>query len=572
MVSVADRSLFESNLAALAMRSPDTARLVSAVVPTGDVRAVSAASGALVLEQGGRALDSRRDPVAAAARQAAEVSAARVVVAGLGSGYLADALGARGIAVAAIVEPSLDVVVAALHARDLRALLQSTPVRLLSTLADTVALAELRAEADTVVPHGPTVSASADLAGLVRLWPSIPVADRAPRVLVAGPIYGGTLDTARCVSRAAAAAGAETRLFDFSLFADGHHTLGALGIPSGARTALQSQYAEVLGDALVAVAREWRADLVLALAQAPLAEASLGKLRALGIPSAFWFVENGRVLTYWQHVARHYDWFYAIQPGRFLERLAEAGAARPRYLPTACDPERHVPVTLTPGEQARYGADVSFAGAPYLNRRRLLVSMADLQFRIWGDGWQIEPTLASFVAGEGKRFTLDDMVKIFAATRINLNLHSANHVADFDPDPDYVNPRTFELAACGAFQLVDWRAPLGELFADDELVTFRSVPELREQIAHYLAHEDERRAIAGRARARARRDHGFVNRVERILRDALPPHLAAAARRGVTTETLDQALGARERATGLMDDDEALMRILLEVQKNWGLR
>ncbi len=571
-VCVTDHSLFEANLEALRATSPETARLVATVVPSGGVRVVSSTAGLPVLEQGSRALDSRRDPAGTAARQAATVTADRVTVAGLGSGYLAEAVMARGIHLAGIIEPSADVLAAAMRARDLQRLFQAAPVVVLESAPDTVQLAVIRADGAALVPHGPSVAGSPELAALVERWPSIPVADRAPRVLVAGPIYGGTLDTARCTSRAVAALGGETRLFDFSLFADGHHALGALGVPSAARNRLQAEYAAVLGEALVDVAREWKADLVLALAQAPLSEASLDRLRALGIPSAFWFVENGRVLTYWEHVARHYDWFYAIQPGRFLEQLAAAGARRPRYLPTACDPERHVPMTLTSGERARFEADLSFAGAPYLNRRRLLLSVADLGLRIWGEGWQIEPSLSANVAGDGARFTLDEMIRIFAATAVNLNLHSANHVAGFDPDPDYVNPRTFEIAACGAFQLVDWRSPLADLFTDEEMITFRSVPELRDQVAYYLSHADERQAIAARARARAVADHGFANRVERILHDALPPALAAAARRGVSAETLDQALVAREQRDAVMDENEALMRILCEVEKNWGLR
>jgi hypothetical protein len=138
----------------------------------------------------------------------------------------------------------------------------------------------------------------------------------------------------------------------------------------------------------------------------------------------------------------------------------------------ACDAERHVPLVLTPEEQERYGCDVSFAGAPYLNRRGLLPALADFDLRIWGEGWNDE-ALGPFIADQGRRFTLDQMVRVFAGSRINLNLHSAEHVAGFDPQPDYLNPRTFELAACEAFQLVDRRDPLRA--AIKLYVTFKSL-------------------------------------------------------------------------------------------------
>jgi spore maturation protein CgeB len=415
------------------------------------------------------------------------------------------------------------------------------------------------------------VTASADLAVLVQRWDQMPVANRPPRVLVAGPIYGGSLEIARSVACAATASGADARLFDFSVFAAGFHAISALEIPHGRRDALRDQYTSTLGLALVAVAAEWRPDLVLALAQAPLGQTALTGLRDLGVTTAFWFVENERVLTYWRDVAPQYDWFYAIQDGAFLEALTQAGAHHAAYLPMACDPERHVPVQLTAAEQARYGADVSFAGAPYLNRRRLLPTLTDFRLRIWGEGWR-DQALSAFIAGEGRRFTLDEMVRIFAGSRVNLNLHSAEHVDGFDPQPDYLNPRTFELAACEAFQLVDERTPLRAVFGDDEVVSFASVTELRERVRHYLAHDDERRAIAARARRRALAGHTYAHRVQRIFRDTLRADLVAATLAGVTRESLPDALTRVAAASPALTDEEAYLRVVHEVQHNWGLR
>ncbi|MDP1569114.1 MAG: glycosyltransferase [Vicinamibacterales bacterium] len=563
-------SLYSLNLAALRVRSPETARLIEGLEGPAGVTVTGAATGAPVLEIAGRALDSRRDPVRAAERSAAAVTSDPVVVAGLAGGYFIEALEARGLTVAGVIEGEPAVLAAAMRARDLTAWLSRVPVWCVSALADRVELAAIRRLGDLAV-HAPSLTGHEGLAALVALWPTIRVAHRAPRVLVAGPIYGGSLETARATARAVSMTAAETKLFDFSVFAPGHHTLDALGIARSTRNRLQAGHADFLGEVLVDVALDWRADLVIALAQAPLAEAALTRLREHQVATAFWYVENHRVLPYWSQVAPHYDWFYGIQPGRFLEQLAEAGAAHPGYLPMACDPAVHQPETLTGEQRARFGSAVSFAGAPYLNRRRLLVSLADLDFRIWGDGWN-EPALAHLVAGEGQRFDVRDMVRIFNATAINLNLHSAAHVADLDPDPDFVNPRTFEIAACGAFQLVDRRTPLPDLFAPDEMVVFESVPELRRLIDHYLAHPDERQAIADRARTRVLAEHTYEHRVRRILRDALPHDLAAAALHGIDAEPLDLAVRRIESASAFMTGEEACMRVLLEVEKNWGMR
>jgi spore maturation protein CgeB len=392
-------------------------------------------------------------------------------------------------------------------------------------------------------------------------------------VLVAGPIYGGTLETARSTARACDTAGADTRLLDFGPFGEGWHIIERMSASADHRNRIQADYAKVLGEMVIAASADWRPDLVLALAQAPLNAAVCTRLRKAGMKVAFWFVENHRVQTYWKHVARDYDAFFAIQDEPFLTTVREAGSPKAIYLPTACDPDRHAPVALTDAERRRFGADLSFAGAPYLNRRRMLLGLVDLHPKIWGEGWA-GSELGRFVAEGGARFSLAEMIRIFSATKVNLNIHSANHVDGLDPDPDYVNPRTFELASCEAFQLVDRRLPLPALFAEDEVATFGSIAEMRSLITHYLADPDERLAMAKRARARVVAEHSFVHRVRRIFEEMLPAELlpvsgaASTARLPQTpgSGSLAEAIDALKRTSPKMTTDEALLRLLKHVQ------
>lgn len=562
-------NLFARNLDALTAGSPATAAHVSDTAAALEAWQVTASqTGEPIVERDGRPMDSRRHPRDAARRAAAGCTARRVVVAGFGTGYFAEALIERGIDVTAIIESDAGCLAAAMRARDLHALLSRVPVVLTSTLKDIVAMATCRARADVIVAHGPSVGASGDLAAICAAWPSMRVARRRPRVLVAGPIYGGSLEIARSARAACAAIGADARMFDCTVFADAHHALSGLDVPKASRQALQGGFATVLSDAILSVAHEWKADLVLALAQAPLVPAALARLREMGIPSAFWFVENHRVLTYWREMAAHYDWFYAIQDNGFLDKLAGAGAAHPAYLPVACDPSRHRPLPLTAAERARFGSAVSFAGSPYLNRRRMFTALSDFDLKLWGAGWD-DPILGRFVAEEGRAFDLDDMVRVFCASRININLHSANHVVGLDPEPDFVNPRTFELASCGAFQLVDRREPLPALFAADELAIFDSSAEMRAKVEWYLERDDERAAMAGRARRRALAEHTYEHRMRQVLRDTLSPELAGAAFAGAAIETLDEAILRLEQESPRLEAPEAVLRIVREVNVAW---
>jgi spore maturation protein CgeB len=555
--------LLHVNARALAERSPETARLVDAAGADDRYAVTAAASGDRIVEWNGRALDSRRDPMRAAREAASDVTGDRVVLFGLGAGYLAEALLEQGRSIGAIVVPDAGALRAALSARAMESILASTPVFILEQLTDRVQLARVRARGDDVVVHAGSASIVPELRDVARRWASIKPARR-PRLLVVGPVYGGSLGCARFVARAAAEAGAEVSFFDASSFASGHESFARMPVHARTQAALQGRLMLLLGEAIVETARSFGPDLVFAMAQAPLSEPSLTTLRAGGVPTAFWFVENCRVITYWRDMAPHYDWFYAIQPGAFLEDLRHAGAAHPGYLPMGCDPATHVPIELTAAERDRFRADVSFAGSPYLNRRHVFTSLTDFDFKLWGDGWQHTP-LAAHAADNGARQDIEALTRIAAATQININLHSATHTTGLDPTPDYVNPRTFELASSRAFQLVDHRDPLRELFEPDEIVSFRNVAELRALVSHYLAHEDERVAIAARAQTRALRDHTYVQRMRRVIADTLPPDLVAGARFDDTPRSLEDAIAKVAGPT--LSVEEALLRIVSDVRE-----
>jgi spore maturation protein CgeB len=81
-----------------------------------------------------------------------------------------------------------------------------------------------------------------------------------------------------------------------------------------------------------------------------------------------------------------------------------------------------------------------------------------------------------------------------------------------------VNCRLFEVAGCGAFQIADWKPALPDLFEPEhEIVTFHTRRELKEKVDYYLAHPEERQEIAGRAYARAHREHTYEVRLNAMF-------------------------------------------------------
>jgi hypothetical protein len=86
-----------------------------------------------------------------------------------------------------------------------------------------------------------------------------------------------------------------------------------------------------------------------------------------------------------------------------------------------------------------------------------------------------------------------------------------------------MGPREVEMAATGLFFLRDPRGEGDEIL--DMLPTFASPEDASEQLRYWLAHDDERQALAGKARE-AVADRTFHNHAATLLRllDRQPAH------------------------------------------------
>src|SRR5262249_48624424 len=89
------------------------------------------------------------------------------------------------------------------------------------------------------------------------------------------------------------------------------------------------------------------------------------------------------------------------------------------------------------------------------------------------------------------------------------------------------NMRLYEATGVGTMLLTDEGSNLSELFEPGgEVETYVSEDELVEKIAHYLAHDDERRAIARAAQERTLRDPSYARRMAELAA-LLDPHRTA---------------------------------------------
>ena len=206
---------------------------------------------------------------------------------------------------------------------------------------------------------------------------------------------------------------------------------------------------------------------------------------------------------------RRFDLLLTSFP-HFVERFRSVGVDS-EYFRIGFDARVAARLTAEEPAEPRYGA--VFVGA--LNRRHhrrangLLGRAARrVQIDFWGygvRGWPPWSPVRRRYHGEAWGI---DMYRVLRDSRIALNRHIGVAGAYAN------NMRLYEATGVGSLLLTDAKANLDELFEPGrEVVTYTTADELAERVRHYLAHEQERRAIATAGRQRTLRDHGYDTRM-----------------------------------------------------------
>jgi len=189
----------------------------------------------------------------------------------------------------------------------------------------------------------------------------------------------------------------------------------------------------------------------------------------------------------------------------YIEEFKKHGARKVVYLPLACDSDIHRSFPLNPD----YKAGVVFIGTITPLRSDILekISQFDLSIWTWNPG-ALPNRLKKYYRGSAWG---EKVSEIYSSSKIVLNLHHPQTVFG-------VNMRTFEIASCGAFQLVDYRREMQNLFElGKELICYKDTKELIELIEYYLTHEKERREVARRAQEKVRSEHTYEHRMKKVI-------------------------------------------------------
>lgn len=270
-----------------------------------------------------------------------------------------------------------------------------------------------------------------------------------------------------------------------------------------------------------------------------------------GTATLNWFCDDQwRFDDFSRHWAPCFDWVVTTAAAAVPKYLA-LGVRRVLKSEWACNQFLYTRRANLPMKH-----DLSFVGQPHGQRRPIIETLrsAGLDVAVWGQGW------------ESGRLSQEAMIDLFSQSRINLNLANASsapggagppggrarraasaalrrlpggahllrlarrsrpataHPPGLDDPlaagdlPGQLKGRNFEVPGCGGFLLTDPAEDLERYYEPGrELATFRTVRELIDKARYYLAHEEERSAIAEAGRARTLREHTYVHRFGAIF-------------------------------------------------------
>lgn len=207
----------------------------------------------------------------------------------------------------------------------------------------------------------------------------------------------------------------------------------------------------------------------------------------------------------------HYDVCFFCDIEHLAKNLAQT-IKHIEYLTFACDPKLHKKVDLSPSELTYYQSDICFVGNPHGDwsiRNKILGALLDFNIKIWGHEWQRAAIYDQNPQRFGSALYDSELVKAYNATKIALNING---------DYPYLNLRNFETPACGPLVITSDVPDLKRCFKiDEEVVSFASIPDLRQKLAYFLDHKAHRQAIAHQGYLRTHREHTLRHRLEQLL-------------------------------------------------------
>lgn len=194
------------------------------------------------------------------------------------------------------------------------------------------------------------------------------------------------------------------------------------------------------------------------------------------------------------------------------------------HLPLAAYPKFHY-YEIPEKDEGHYLYDLLFVGTAWPNRtlflKNLLSDLKGIKVKIalpFIDDTH-KPDLGLPDSALLWKTPNSELARMANRSRIVLTLHRDYSASGNRTTASTPGPRLFESALAGGFQLVDLSLPETTLYFSpgNDIAGFGTIEECHSEMRYFLAHPEERMAVARNAQKRCLAEHLYKHRVEKIL-------------------------------------------------------
>jgi len=264
-------------------------------------------------------------------------------------------------------------------------------------------------------------------------------------------------------------------------------------------------------------------DLVMTLVGYKTDKKLIEYLQSKGFLLAVWLTEDPFYMDYSLKILNDFNIIFTVDYGAYLFYKKEYPIKKVFHLPLGTDPAIYHPLN-----EIDNAYDLCLVGYPYPERVELvdyILKKTQYTIIVAGPLWKRHLQTKHYkkrLKIINKWITPTKVNELFNLSKIILNPHRSYHFYKNKNSLGIknisVNNRTFDIAACGAFQLISNQADIHLHFAlPTEIVSFSNKESCVNLIDYYMADEERRKEISKKAYSTVLENHTFLRRNQNII-------------------------------------------------------
>ncbi|MFC7394387.1 CgeB family protein [Scopulibacillus cellulosilyticus] len=270
----------------------------------------------------------------------------------------------------------------------------------------------------------------------------------------------------------------------------------------------------------ISLCEQFQPDIVLTMLGDRLPKKSLEWIKHHNFHSILWLTEDPYFTDRSIEIIPFFDVVFSIDIGA-VNYYKSLGYQNIYHLPLGTDP-----AVFFPKPHIQKTNDICFIGHSYPERIRLVqLLLNETAFHIqvigkWKKKLFYKPTKKLNIINSWIHPL--KVADYYSNAKIVLNTHRSYNYKTNQNSAGIVNQsinnRTFDIAACGSFQLIQWIDDLPQHFEENkEIVSFKSDEDFLNKVNYYLSNDEERELIAANGRKKALMNHTFNHRINKML-------------------------------------------------------